>query len=168
MPAFIDITGQKYNRLTVVNRVANHGDKTTWLCKCDCGNFCSVYGQYLKSGKTKSCGCYQKEQARANRLSHGRADKKSSEYKEYTRETHIMRKYKLSIDRYNAMLTEQNNKCFICGYAFGKKQGDIYVDHCHETKQVRGLLCQNCNTGLGNFKDNTEALQKAIEYLKRT
>lgn len=169
MPSFIDITGKKYNRLTVINRVANHGDKTTWLCKCDCGNFCSVYGQYLKSGKTKSCGCYQKEQARENRLTHGRTDRVNNkkEYVAYTRETHIMRKYKLSIERYNQMLVEQDNKCFICEYEFGKKKGDTYVDHCHETKQVRGLLCQQCNSGLGYFKDNTDALQKAIEYLKR-
>lgn len=167
MPSFIDITGNKYNRLTVVNRVMNHGDKISWLCKCECGNFCTVYGQYLKSGKTKSCGCYQKEAARANRLKHGRADKASSEYQEYTRETHIMRKYKLSIETYNQMLKDQDNKCFICGYKFGQKQGDIYVDHCHTTKVVRGLLCQPCNTGLGNFKDNKESLEQAIKYLGR-
>ena len=167
MPAFIDIKGNKYNRLTVINRVEGKYGKPSWLCKCDCGNFCTVYGQYLKSGKTKSCGCYQKEQARANRLKHGRADKASSEYKEYTREIHIKRKYNLSIERYNEMLTEQNNKCFICGYEFGQKQGDIYVDHCHTTKQVRGLLCQPCNSGIGYFKDNTDSLQKAIDYLKR-
>lgn len=167
MPAFIDITGNKYNRLTVLNRVDGKYGKPSWLCKCECGNFCTVVGQYLKSGKTKSCGCYQKEVARSVRLKHGRADKASIEYKEYTRETHLMRKYKLPIERYNQMLVEQDNKCFICGYDFGQKQGDIYVDHCHTTKQVRGLLCQNCNTGLGSFKDNTDALQKAIEYLKR-
>lgn len=167
MPSFIDITGIKYNRLTVLNRVEGKYGKPSWLCKCDCGNFCTVYGQYLKSGKTKSCGCYQKEQARANRLKHGRADKASAEYKQYTREVHLMRKYNLPIERYNEMLTEQNNKCFICGYEFGQKQGDIYVDHCHTTKQVRGLLCQPCNSGIGYFKDNTDSLQKAIEYLKR-
>lgn len=167
MPAFIDIKGNKYNRLTVINRVEGKYGKPSWLCKCECGNFCTVYGQYLKSGKTKSCGCYQKEQARENRLKHGRADKASSEYKEYTREIHIKRKYNLSIERYNKMLTEQNNKCFICGYEFGQKQGDIYVDHCHTTKQVRGLLCQPCNSGIGYFKDNTDSLQKAIDYLKR-
>lgn len=171
MPAFIDITGNTYNRLTVINRIANSlGKKTSWLCKCECGSFSTVYGQYLKSGRTKSCGCYQKEQAREVRLEHGRAskiDRHSDIYKEYSRETHLMRKYKLPIKRYNQMLQEQANKCKICSYEFGQKQGDIYVDHCHTTKQVRGLLCQGCNSGLGYFKDNQDALAKAIDYLNK-
>ena len=171
MPAFIDITGNKYNRLTVINRVANSlGKKTSWLCKCECGSFSTVYGQYLKSGRTKSCGCYQKEQARAIRTEHGRAskvDRHSDTYKDYSRETHLMRKYKLPIERYNQMLKEQDNKCKICSYEFGQKQGDIYVDHCHTTKEVRGLLCQGCNSGLGYFKDDTQSLANAIKYLTK-
>jgi hypothetical protein len=65
------------------------------------------------------------------------------------------------------MLQNQDNKCFICSYEFGQKQGDTYVDHCHTTSVVRGLLCQKCNSGLGYFKDNVKSLAKAIEYLKR-
>lgn len=167
MPSFIDITGNKYNRLTVVNRVINQGTKTSWLCKCDCGTLCTVYGQYLKTGRTKSCGCYQKEVARSIRLKHGRANKNANGFKEYSRETHLMRKYKLPIERYNQMLKDQDNKCAICNYEFGQKQGDIYVDHCHTTKEVRGLLCQGCNTGIGYFKDDTNSLAKAIEYLNK-
>lgn len=163
MPAFIDLTSNKYGRLTVISRAVNSSDnRTSWLCLCDCGNKSIVRGNYLKSGKTSSCGCYQKERAKENRTKHGRSYKPP-----YTREIHIQRKYGLSWDAYLMMLNNQNNKCFICDYEFGAKKGDCYVDHCHKTNIVRGLLCQNCNTGLGNFRDNSERLIKAANYLAR-
>lgn len=45
--------------------------------------------------------------------------------------------------------------------------GNLQVDHNHETKQVRDLLCHSCNTGLGKFKDSVELLEAATQYLKR-
>lgn len=56
-----DLTGQKFNRLTVLYRNGSSGGKARWHCKCDCGNEKDVIGQYLRSGHTKSCGCLQKE-----------------------------------------------------------------------------------------------------------
>lgn len=163
MPAFIDITGNKYNRLTVVSRAPSHKRHTFWNCLCDCGNVATIQGHYLKSGRTKSCGCYQKETARATRLKHGRSDKTD---KAYTREMHIKRKYGLSIQQYNEMFEEQNGLCAICSYKFGQKQGDCYVDHCHTTKIVRGLLCQNCNSAIGYARDNPDILIKASKYVE--
>lgn len=51
--------------------------------------------------------------------------------------------------------------CMICK---GTKR--LSIDHNHKTEKYRGLLCHNCNIGLGNFKDNVELLEKAIQYLK--
>ena len=56
---------------------------------------------------------------------------------------------------------KQNFKCAIC-----KEQTDLAVDHCHNSMKIRGLLCNNCNNGLGRFKDSTELLENAIKYLK--
>lgn len=55
----IDLKGKKFNRLTVLE----YAGKSKWLCKCDCGNLTTVIAPKLKSGHTKSCGCFQKEQA---------------------------------------------------------------------------------------------------------
>ena len=54
----------------------------------------------------------------------------------------------------------QSHKCAICG-----KLADLHIDHCHLTNKYRGLLCMQCNTGLGKFYDNVEYLQQAIKYL---
>lgn len=60
--------GNKYGRLTVINRVEDYitpcdgHHRTRWLCKCDCGNTCIVLGTALITGHTKSCGCYGREQ----------------------------------------------------------------------------------------------------------
>lgn len=58
---FIDLTGNKYGRLTVIKRAENQGKKKMWLCKCDCGNEKIVRADSLKNGSIKSCGCFLKE-----------------------------------------------------------------------------------------------------------
>ena len=75
---------------------------------------------------------------------------------------------------YEIMLKEQHGVCAICGgvgeYKNGSKKGDkkkMHIDHDHKTNKVRGLLCQMCNQGLGSFKDNTQTLTKAINYLQQ-
>ena len=61
MPKFIDITGEKYGRLTVLEYVGYKAGRTAWRCKCDCGNETIVTANCLRTGKTKSCGCYSNE-----------------------------------------------------------------------------------------------------------
>ena len=59
-----DLTGQKFTRLTVIERADNRGKQPCWLCKCDCGNTKIIMGSSLRSGKTTSCGCMQKEKTK--------------------------------------------------------------------------------------------------------
>lgn len=66
MSSFIDLTGQKFGRLTVLKRVENKGNQTCWLCHCSCGREKVVTGKNLRKGNTKSCGCLQIE-ARYNK-----------------------------------------------------------------------------------------------------
>jgi len=65
MPTFIDLTGQKFGRLTVLKQVENRGRRTCWFCVCDCGNQLEVRGNSLRTGNTISCGCFRKETAHA-------------------------------------------------------------------------------------------------------
>lgn len=81
-----------------------------------------------------------------------------------------LKKYGITLEDQERMLIEQGGKCKICGreiLMFGEsKHTTAHVDHDHSTGKVRGLLCQECNTGLGKFRDNTEYLANAIKYLK--
>lgn len=63
-----------------------------------------------------------------------------------------------------ASLAIATTKCEICGCEIGTSGA---VDHCHETLAFRGILCGNCNNGLGRFKDSPELLRKAAAYLIR-
>jgi hypothetical protein len=58
---FIDLTGKKFNQLTVIRRENSTpgSRKTNWICKCDCGKETTVSGGNIKNGHTKSCGCYR-------------------------------------------------------------------------------------------------------------
>ena len=59
MPALIDEIGNKYGRLTVVERARNScQNKAAWLCHCECDNYIVVRGDHLRSGHTQSCGCF--------------------------------------------------------------------------------------------------------------
>ena len=77
--------------------------------------------------------------------------------------------YGLNSAQYNKMFAEQNGRCAICGRQGSEFKRALSIDHNHKTKHVRGLLCPNCNTGLGLFgsdEHGTEILCAAIGYLK--
>ena len=77
----------------------------------------------------------------------------------------LKHRYDLTLDQYNQLLYEQGFACKICGIT-AKDYGKTFaVDHDHTTGKVRGLLCSNCNTGLGLLNDDVETLAKAIIYL---
>lgn len=78
--------------------------------------------------------------------------------------THLKRKYGISPEQRDEMIKQQDGNCAICEQALGESP---HTDHCHETNVVRGILCINCNQGLGKFKDSTDRLNAAISYLAK-
>lgn len=73
MPRFIDLTDQTFNRLTVLHRVENNKREARWECRCKCGNITIVTSFRLTSGRTKSCGCLQRELVGNMNKTHGLA-----------------------------------------------------------------------------------------------
>ena len=87
-------------------------------------------------------------------------------YYEYTRKNGIktrLKKYGLTIEDQEKMLQIQKNKCLICGCNLKNKK--FCIDHDHVTGGVRGILCNNCNAGIGLLGDNLNGLIKAVKYL---
>lgn len=78
----------------------------------------------------------------------------------------LKRKYNLSIEEYETLIESQNNSCKVCGtHAKNNIKGKLYIDHCHTTGKVRGLLCMKCNSALGLLNDDKTLVQKLFDYL---
>jgi hypothetical protein len=71
-----------------------------------------------------------------------------------------------SEERYQELMNQQGGRCAICECEQDPNRS-FEVDHNHETNEVRGLLCLNCNTGIGKLQDSEVILQAAIDYLKK-
>lgn len=67
----IDLTGQRFGKLTVIERTQSTNKNAKWICECECGKIVSVFGADLRSGKTKSCGCLFSEQLARRNYKHG-------------------------------------------------------------------------------------------------
>ena len=80
-----------------------------------------------------------------------------------SRKHNLKHRYGITEEKYEEMLEKQKHSCKICGCNTNKR---LYVDHCHETKQVRGLLCHQCNVALGHMNDDPIRLENAAVYLR--
>lgn len=75
----------------------------------------------------------------------------------------LQSRYGLSDMKYAQMLREQNERCAICGRT--EENRNLAIDHDHTTGEIRGLLCGQCNRGLGLFGDSINLLECALHYL---
>jgi hypothetical protein len=107
-------------------------------------------------GKTGTCKvCHEKPLANRKRPSHPQK-----------RNTRLRYRYHITEDQFHNLIESQDGKCAICQRDIVQVTNmNAQVDHNHKTGEVRGVLCFNCNNGLGKFKDNPELLQSAIRYL---
>lgn len=90
------------------------------------------------------------------------------EQKIRTRRRRIKHRYGITQEEYEVIALEQNYKCAICKREDSAWKGDyMAIDHDHATGKVRGLLCGECNVGLGKFDDNFDILYNALLYLSK-
>lgn len=108
-----------------------------------------------KCGETKGSTQFCKNKARPDGYDNWCKDCKTN--------SRLLKTYGITNADYQQMLEDQGYACKLCGGPPRRKRFDI--DHCHVSGKVRGLLCEDCNRGLGCFKDNTVLMQTAINYL---
>ncbi len=158
------------------------------LCRCQCGTVQAVRVQSLLSGECKSCGCWNDEVRRRLKKPPESQTKtckicgKEKPVAEFYRSWRSRTRYQsvcktcknTTVHRiggnpgvYDDLLEKQKHVCAICGKPQEKGRTQrLHIDHCHETHDIRGLLCTRCNVGLGCFKDNIELLENAKRYLR--
>lgn len=91
---------------------------------------------------------------------------------ETTRANNLKNRFNMSIEDYNKIFLKQKGKCAICHKAETTKdiKGNtkwLATDHNHDTDEVRGLLCNACNTGIGKLGDSIKVLKSAVKYLEK-
>jgi len=89
-------------------------------------------------------------------------DRYDPETQKYKR---LKKLYGLELEEYDRLVEIAGGKCQICGVPGIETSKGLVVDHDHETGDVRGLLCTRCNVGLGQFGDDMNLLNKALNYL---
>ncbi len=129
------------------------------------------FSQRMRLRKSKQCKVCVNKSQKITRLKY--RDKilarQKAKWAAMTKEERINQnfyRYGITFAQYSEMLLKQNGVCAIC---FEKNQihERLFVDHCHATGKVRGLLCHDCNSAIGFSKDNTARLRAMIAYLER-
>lgn len=142
-----DITGQRFGRLIALRPTNNIGNKTAWICQCDCGNTVDVRTTHLKSGGTRSCGCIRKEISGEHHPNYN---------PELTNEERLLKRYVLGkqpISKFREEVYKRDNfTCVVCGtiggslnahhldgwnWAYDKRfepsNGVTLCEHCHNS-----------------------------------
>lgn len=81
-----------------------------------------------------------------------------------------LRRYNLTPSSFNELWAAQEGKCAVCDGTLlprGREKMSACIDHNHETGEVRGLLCRQCNAGIGHFQDSPALMKSAVGYLKK-
>ena len=136
-----------------------------------------------KNGHSNGCMICRREYNRKYvDLNRQRLNKRSTEWvnkhvekrRRQSLQSTLKQKFNLSLEDYEQIVLRQNGKCLICGDlpkvrtdSKGRIKDRLDVDHCHKTGKVRGLLCHNCNKGLGQFKESLELLKNAVIYMEQ-
>lgn len=138
-----------------------------------CGGLCRYRaGDTQKAARglaiPRTCACGSTNVARVGKAvcPSCRTDRRDPEKARAKERRRTLRKYGLTQDDWDHMLLQQDGRCAICRTDRPGGRGELWhIDHCHVTNRVRGLLCHNCNVGIGNFRDDRQLLLKAAEYL---
>ena len=83
------------------------------------------------------------------------------------RANQLQHRYNLTLAEYDEILEAQGGGCAICGMTPEDNNRRLCVDHNHETGEVRGLLCSQCNLAIGNLCDDPETARQAMLYVRR-
>lgn len=154
----LDLTGQKFGKLTVLHRAPNQGRRTMWECECECGNITEVRTENLKNGHTTSCGCKKREPSKRS------IDLTGEKFGEWTvlskvknRESYWLCECSCGVQREVYAPSLKKGKSLSCGHLFrnqvrkpiiGKRYGQLTV--LSQIKEGDDWYCK-CKCDCGNI-----------------
>lgn len=125
-----------------------------------------------KDGRQSNCKACKMTTSSVQYLNCDKTERNKTRKEQYHNDTsgqknrQLKSQYGITLEQYNQMFSDQNGCCKICNIHQSELKRKLFIDHCHKTGKVRGLLCVQCNSGLGFFKDELELFESAIQYLK--
>lgn len=157
----IDITGRKFDRLTVVGLGGKRGRLLYWECKCDCGNTTFVQAARLKNGSSRSCGCLQKSQPAPNWSGYKDLSKT---YWQVCKNGAKYRKLPFTITMQEAyeLLEKQNFKCVLSGVPI-----QLYRNYAQrKNRHLQTASLDRIDSSKGYTIDNIQWLHKYVNFMK--
>jgi hypothetical protein len=141
----------------------------------------SLFHRYdkKKNGFTSQCKQCRNEKRKTFYWSNPEKERnKTQKYRKHLRETDpqklflsnrntkLKQAYGIDLEQYDKMLKAQACKCAVCGKEHVEEEKKrLVVDHCHDSEQIRELLCNNCNTALGLLKEDIQVIDKLKDYI---
>lgn len=167
MSTRIELSGRVFGKYTVIGFIGKRVNSSSiwWLCRCSCGKEKPVDGGALRNGSATQCrDCAAKER--------GLKKRKPIEYRKKKQQEYVVKsRFNLSAEEHIELLKKQNHRCLICNSVLSSRPAIDHDKKCCPTnghscgKCIRGILCMQCNVGLGNFKDDIRLLFQAMLYL---
>ncbi len=168
MGRIVDRTGERFGKLLVIRDAGRKFGGVLWECRCDCGRIVNMRASSLVCGDAKSCGTYGECYTRWEGGQHNIGS--------YAWIKKLITAGRIRAEKEGhaapcgdpAAILELWNKsagrCQVC-HAEPQKPKRLVLDHDHETGEVRGFICAQCNTALGMVGDSPERLRSLAEYI---
>lgn len=149
------------------------GSKKPWAernfdIKIQC-NLCKIEFKPNCPGRKYCAGCSIIQKRESHRISMNKYRKNNlKKSRIQSADWKLRTDFGITYDDYLEMSKKQGGKCAICETQPMGGRGvlrKLAVDHCHETGKIRALLCSDCNTGIGLFKESQKILESAVKYI---
>lgn len=169
----INLLGFKFNNLEVLEYIGkSKNDRHLWSIKCHCGKLFKGSQSRIVGKIIESCGCI-KLFKKKNIYNGGRSNKGSLYWAKDKINYSILssKKYghvavSMSPEDLVDFYKQHNHCCDICNVPEAECSRGLALDHDHQTGAFRGLICNNCNRGLGLLGDNISSISKVVDYLE--
>lgn len=164
MGKIIDITGQKFNMLTVLSFSKRENGRSYWMCKCDCGNIVERNSNSFKSNMTKSCGCLAMKACKIVRKTHGLSKSRTYTIWQGMRNRCNDENYK-NYNNYGGRGIRVCDRWMESFENFYEDMGNRPNEMSLDRKDVNGNYCkENCKWSTSKEQNNNRRNNHYIEY----